>query len=84
MAYLRYLNQPFQSLTESVEGLPGSGGIAYVGAYNNLDDHKDYMFQMMYFKVKNTVFEFRLETSKDTYPQFEKEFTDIMQSITAN
>jgi hypothetical protein len=84
MAYLRYLNQPFQSLTESVEGLPGSGGIAYVGAYNNLDDHKDYMFQMMYFKVKNTVFEFRLETSKDTYRQFEKEFTDIMQSITAN
>ena len=32
MAYLRYLNQPFQSLTETVEGLPGSGGISYVGA----------------------------------------------------
>lgn len=84
MAYLRYLNQPFQSLTETVEGLPGSGGISYVGAYNNLDDHKDYKFQMMYFMVKSTVFEFRIETSYDTYPQFEKEFTAIMQSITVN
>ena len=82
MAYLRYLNQPFQSLSESVEGIPGSGGIAYVGAYNNLDDHKDYKFQMMYFMVKNTVFEFRIETSLDTYPQFEKEFSEIMKSIT--
>lgn len=82
MAYMRYLNQPFQSLSESVEGLPGSGGISYVGAYNNLDDHKDYKFQMMYFMVKNTVFEFRLETTLDTYPQFEKEFTEIMKSVT--
>jgi len=84
MAYLRYLNQPFQSLSESVEGLPGVGGISYVGAYNNLDDHKDYKFQMMYFMVKNTVFEFRVETSLDTYPQFEKEFTSIMKSVTVH
>lgn len=84
MAYIRYLNQPFQSLSESVEGLPAQGGISYVGAYNNLDDHKDYQFQMMYFMVKNTVFEIRLETSLDTYPQFEKEFTEIMKSVTVH
>lgn len=84
MAYLRYLNQPFQSLSESVEGLPGSGGISYVGAYNNLDDHKDYKFQMMYFMVKNTVFEFRIETTLDTYSQFEKEFRAIMNTVKAN
>lgn len=81
MAYLRYLNQPFQSLAENVEGLPGTGGISYVGAYNNLDDHKDYKFQMMYFMVRNTVFEFRIETSLDTYPQFEQEFTAIMNTV---
>lgn len=84
MAYIRYLTQPFQSLSESVEGLPGAGGISYVGAYNNLDDHKDYEFQMMYFMVKNTVFEFRIETTLDTYPQFEKEFSEIMKSVTVN
>ena len=39
---------------------------------------------MMYFMVKNTVFEFRIETTLDTYPQFEKEFSEIMKSVTVN
>ena len=62
-------------------GLPTSEGMGYVGAYNSYSDNKDYQFRMIYFKDKNTAFEFRAETTLDTYDAFDKEFHDIMQSI---
>ena len=56
--------------------------MGYIGAYTNLSDKKDYQFRMVYFKVQNTVVEFRLETTKATYPQMEKEFESILGSLT--
>jgi hypothetical protein len=80
----RYSKEPYQSLTDYTEGLglPKSGGMGYVGAYTNVRDKKDYQFRMVYFKVQNTVVEFRLETTKDTYKQMEKEFIAILKSLT--
>jgi hypothetical protein len=37
---------------------------------------------MVYFMVQNTVVEFRLETTKDTYSQMEAEFVSILKSLT--
>ena len=56
--------------------------MGYIGAYTNLSDKRDYQFRMVYFKVQNTVVEFRLETTKATYPQMEKEFESILGSLT--
>lgn len=81
LAYSRYLSQPFQSLDEYVEGLPSSDGIGYLGAYTNEQDGKDYEFRMIYFKEGKTVFEFRLETSRDNYDDFSEQFEAILQSI---
>lgn len=82
--YDRYIAEPYQPLKDYTEGLglPKSGGMGYIGAYTNLSDNKDYQFRMVYFKVQNTVVEFRLETTKATYPQIEKEFESILGSLT--
>ena len=80
----RYSKEPYQSLSDYTEGLglPKTGGIGYVGAYTNVQDKKDYQFRMVYFKVQNTVVEFRLETTRATYHQMEKEFIAILKSLT--
>jgi len=79
----RYNHEPYQSLTDYTNGLglPKSGGMGYIGAYTNLKDKKDYQFRMVYFKVQNTIVEFRLETTRATYPQMEKEFEAILKSL---
>ena len=53
-----------------------------MGAYTDVQDKKDYQFRMVYFKVQNTVVEFRLETTRATYPMMEKEFIAILKSLT--
>ena len=82
--YDRYITEPYQPLKDYTSGLglPKSGGMGYIGAYTNLSDKRDYQFRMVYFKVQNTVVEFRLETTKATYPQMEKEFESILGSLT--
>ena len=84
LAYLRYTNEPYQSLSESTGDMEGVENYSIVGAYTNFDDRKDYQFRMMYFKVKNTVYEFRIETTRDTYEQFEDEFNEIIKSISVS
>ena len=81
LAYSRYLQQPFQSLKEYSHGLPAKDGIGYIGAYTSLSDGKDYQFRMIYFKEKDIAFEFRAETTLSTYPQFEKIFEEIFNTI---
>lgn len=83
LAYERYMQQPFQSLDEYTKGpgLPRDGGIGYIGAYTNPADQKDYQFLMTYFKDKNTIVEFRLETTKDTFGEMEFEFNDILGTL---
>lgn len=80
----RYSKEPYQSLSDYTEGLglPKTGGMGYVGAYTNVQDKKDYQFRMVYFKVQNTVVEFRLETTRATYAMMEKEFVNILKSLT--
>ena len=80
----RYSKEPYQSLSDYTEGLglPKTGGMGYVGAYTNVQDKKDYQFRMVYFKVQNTVVEFRLETTRATYPMMEREFIAILRSLT--
>lgn len=80
----RYSKEPYQSLSDYTEGigLPKTGGMGYVGAYTDVQDKKDYQFRMVYFKVQNTVVEFRLETTRATYPMMEKEFIAILKSLT--
>lgn len=79
----RYNREPYQSLSDYTQGLglPKNGGMGYIGAYTNLKDKKDYQFRMVYFKVQNTIVEFRLETTRDTYPMMEKEFEAILKSL---
>lgn len=84
LAYSRFMTQPFQALDEYSEGLPAPGGLGYVGAYNDNSDGKDYMFRMIYFKDKNTIFEIRMETTLDTYPAMEEEFLSVLQTIKVN
>ena len=79
----RYNREPYESLSDYTQGLglPRSGGMGYVGAYTNVKDKKDYQFRMVYFKVQNTIVEFRLETTRATYAQMEKEFESILKSL---
>jgi len=79
----RYNREPYESLSDYTQGLglPRSGGMGYVGAYTNVKDKKDYQFRMVYFKVQNTIVEFRLETTRATYPLMEKEFEAILKSL---
>ena len=80
----RYSMQPYQSLSDYTEGLglPKAGGMGYIGAYTNLKDRRDYQFRMVYFKEQNTIVEFRLETTHDTYPLMEQEFENILKTLT--
>lgn len=79
----RYNKEPYQSLSDYTTGLglPKTGGMGYIGAYTNVKDKKDYQFRMVYFKVQNTIVEFRLETTRATYAQMEKEFESILGSM---
>lgn len=77
LAYLRYNNQPFQAIEE----YPFKNGLGYWGGYTSNEDGKDYFFQMVYFKDRNTAIEIRLETSRDSYDKFEKEFKAILNTI---
>ena len=81
VVYQRYESRPYQSLNESVENVPGGDGIFYVGAYRSAYDNKEYEFRMLYMKVKNTLIEFRLETTQDTFEEFDEEFLVILNSI---
>ena len=80
----RWSKEPYQALKDYTKGLglPATGGMGYIGAYTNLKDRKDYQFRMVYFMVQNTVVEFRLETTKDTYSQMDAEFVSILKSLT--
>ncbi len=79
----RYNREPYQSLSDYTQGLglPKNGGMGFVGAYTNLKDKKDYQFRMVYFKIQHTIVEFRLETTRNTYLQMEKEFGAILKSL---
>lgn len=78
IAYSRFMAQPFQAFDE----FPFStGGLGYTGAYSNEKDNKDYEFRMVYLIDGNTAIEMRLETTLDTYEKFEKEFTDITNTV---
>ncbi|MCQ2296049.1 MAG: hypothetical protein MJZ45_01445 [Bacteroidales bacterium] len=80
----RYSKSPYQSLEDYTQGigLPASGGMGYVGAYTNLTDQKDYQFRMVYFKVQNTVVEFRLESVREVFEMMDEEFVAILNSLT--
>ena len=84
LVFERYLGQPYQSLDDYTSGLglPSKGGMGYIGAYTNTSDKRDYQFRMVYFKEGNTAVEFRLETTRNTYPQMESEFEQILKSLT--
>ena len=80
LAFDRFMLQPFQSMIEYYDGIPGEG-IGYVGAYRSNEDKKDYQFRMIYFKDKNTGIEIRLETTGDTYAHFDKYFDNILRTV---
>lgn len=80
MAYSRYTQQPFQSLAEYTEGVP-QPGLGYVGAYSSTKEAKDYQFRMIYFKDQDILLEFRAQTTRDTYAQFDNIFDEILKSI---
>ena len=81
LVYARYEYNPYQTLEEYTEGLPSEGGIGYKGIYQNPKDNKDYIFDMIYFKDKNTAVEIRLETTRDTYNDFREEFETILKTV---
>ena len=83
LVFERYNKEPYQFLDEysNGPGLPESGGIGYDGVYTNPSDQKDYLFYMTYFKDRNTMVEFRLETTKDTFEEMDFEFKDILSSV---
>ena len=81
LVYKRYEGNPYQTIEEYTEGLPSADGIGYKAIYKNMKDNKDYMFNMIYFKDKKTSIEIRLETTKDTYNQFEQDFKDILSTV---
>ncbi|MDY5968712.1 MAG: hypothetical protein SPJ13_01675 [Bacteroidales bacterium] len=77
----RFKEQPYQSLDEYTEGIPGDEAFGYIAAYTDQVDKKDYGMRMVCFKDKTTVVEFRLETTFDTYPAFEKQFEEIASTL---
>lgn len=78
LAYNRFLSQPFQSLDERVHE---NGALEYLGAYRNTQDGKDYEFRMLYIIDRTSIAEIRLETSVDTFDQFDEMFKGIIQSV---
>lgn len=84
LVFDRYMQQPYQSLNDYLTGpgLPEKGGMGFVGAYTHPKNKKNYQFRMVYFKEGDTAIEFRLETTRATYPLMEQEFEQILSSIT--
>ena len=81
LVYKRYEGEPYQTIEDYNEGLPTEDGIGYKAIYKNVQDNKDYIFNMIYFKDRNTAVEVRLETTKDTYKDFEEEFKAILATV---
>ena len=84
LAYSRWMKQPFEGIEEFTEGLPVEKGVGYVGAYTDLNDKKDYMFRMIYFKEHSNILEVRLESTLDTYKELEPEFVSILSTFKVN
>ena len=84
LVFERFMQQPYQTLDEYLTGpgLPTKGGMGYVGLYTHPKNNKEYAFRMVYFKEGSTAIEFRLETTRATYPQMEAEFVQILKSLT--
>lgn len=80
LAYERFLKQPFQSMAEYSDGIPGDG-IGYLGAYQSTEDNKEYQFRMIYFKDNDNGIEIRMETTGDTYSRFDKTFDKILHTV---
>lgn len=78
LVYRRYQNDPYLSIEEYVDGLPSSEGIGYKAYYKNLEENKDFLVNMIYFKDKSTALEVRIETTMDTYDKFEQKFKNIL------
>ena len=78
----RFRDQPYESLEEYNEGIPGQEPFGYIAAYTDQVDRKDYQMRMVCFKEGTTVVEFRLETTLDTYPAFEQAFAKIASTLT--
>lgn len=81
LAYSRFMVQPFQSLDEKMHK---NGILEYLGAYTNEDDGKDYEFKMVYVKDRSNILEIRLESTVDTFEDFDEDFTGIINSIKTN
>lgn len=79
LVYARYLQQPYQTLDDYLDGLP-SDGIGYIGAYKNPVDQINYKFRMIYFKDRSTAIEMRAETTLDTFDDFDLMFKKILDS----
>lgn len=79
LVYARYLQQPYQPLDDYLNGLP-SDGIGYIGAYKNPVDQINYKFRMIYFKDRTTAIEMRVETTLDTFDDFDLMFKNILDS----
>lgn len=84
LAYGRWMKQPFEAIEEYMDGLPTDKGVGYVGAYTDLNDKKDYMFRMIYFKDRTNILEVRLESTLDTYKEMEPEFLSILSTFKVN
>lgn len=78
LAYSRFMSQPFQSLDEHILD---NGGLEYLGAYTNEQDGKDYELRMLYLKDQDDMVEVRLETTVDTFDQFDESFQSIISSV---
>ena len=77
LAFSRFGSQPFQAFDE----YPFLDGLGYYGGYIDEKEHKDYFFRMVYLKDGNTGLEIRLETTRDTYDDFDEEFKAILNTF---
>ena len=80
MVYERYLQQPFETIDQFTEDIPKEG-MGHIGAYEAPIEGKSYQFRMISFVSNNMAFEFKAETTADTYKDFDKKFADILQTI---
>lgn len=79
----RFMQQPFIIVDEFSESpyLPCKDAIGYIGIYkDNYGNRCE--FYMLYFVHKNTLVEFRLETTEESFEDKRAEFEEIMESIT--
>lgn len=77
----RYEHNPYQAVEEYTDGLPSADGVGYKAYYKNVEDNKDYLFNLIYFKDKTTIVEVRMETTMDTYEAFESKFMNVLKSF---